>query len=82
MYDGAKELGVAFTAIELVTPDPATVDSVVKWANALQDRTDYLIVKKAVNNPSDFGGWDGAELAEKFRNKLSPKVIETGIPHA
>ena len=49
MYEGAKELGVSFTAIGLVTPDPATVDSVVKWADALQDRTDYLIVKNSVN---------------------------------
>ncbi len=76
MYESATELGVAFTAIGLVTPDPATVDSVIKWANALQDRTEYLIVKNSVNNPSDFYVWDRAELAEQFRQKLRPHVIE------
>jgi hypothetical protein len=76
MYEGARELGVAFTAIGLVTPDPATVDSVLKWAGALQDRTDYLIVKNAVNNPSDFGFWDQAVRAEQFRNMFHPQVIE------
>jgi MinD-like ATPase involved in chromosome partitioning or flagellar assembly len=76
MYEGAKELGVAFTAIGMVTPDPATVDSVVKWANALQDRTDYLIVKNSVTHPSDFNAWDRAELAQQFRQNLHPQVIE------
>ena len=76
MYEGAKELGVAFTAIGLVTPDPASVDSVIKWGNALQDRTDYLIVKNAVNNPSNFDVWDRAALAEQFRQSLHPEVIE------
>jgi MinD-like ATPase involved in chromosome partitioning or flagellar assembly len=76
MYEGARELGVTFTAIGLVTPDPASVDSVIKWANALQDRTDYLIVKNAVNNPSSFDAWDRAELAEQFRRTLRPQVIE------
>lgn len=76
MYEGARDLGVAFTAIGLVTPDPATLDSVVKWANALQDRVDYLIVKNALTNPSIFEFWDRAELAEQFRRTLHPQVIE------
>jgi MinD-like ATPase involved in chromosome partitioning or flagellar assembly len=76
MYEGARELGVAFTAIGLVTPDPATVDSVLKWADALQDRTDYLIVKNAISYPSDFGFWDDAAPAEKFRKAFKPSVIE------
>jgi len=76
MYEGARELGVSFTAIGLVTPDPATVDSVVKWAHALQDRTDYLIVKNSVTNPSNFNAWDRAELAQQFRQNLHPQVIE------
>ena len=76
IYEGAKELGVAFTAIGLVTPDPASVDSVLKWASALQDRTDYLVVKNAVNNPSDFTIWERASRAEQFRQQFRPDVIE------
>jgi hypothetical protein len=76
MFEGAKELGVAFTAIGMVTPDPATVDSVVKWAKALQNRTDYLIVKNAVNNPANFDVWQLANMAEHFRSTFHPEVIE------
>jgi len=76
MFEGAQELGVAFTAIGMVTPDPATVDSVVKWATALQKRTDYLIVKNAVNNPSNFDVWELANMAEHFRKTFHPEVIE------
>jgi MinD-like ATPase involved in chromosome partitioning or flagellar assembly len=76
MYEGARELGVSFTAIGLVTPDPASVDSVLKWADALQDRADYLVVKNSVNNPSDFGFWDKATRAEQFRKLFQPEFIE------
>jgi MinD-like ATPase involved in chromosome partitioning or flagellar assembly len=75
MYEGARELGVAFTAIGMLTPDPATMDSVLKWADALQDRTEYVIVKNSVNNPSAFDFWDNADRAEKFRKAFRPNVI-------
>ena len=76
MYEGARDLGVAFTAIGMLTPDPATMDSVLRWADALQDRTDYLIVKNAINNPSDFSFWDLSERASLFRTAMKPSVIE------
>lgn len=76
MYEGARDLGAAFTTIGMVTPDPASVDSVLKWADVLQDRTDYLIVKNAINNPSDFSIWEKAERAERFRATCQPQVIE------
>jgi len=76
MYEGARDLGVAFTAIGLITQDPASVDSVLKWADALQDRADYLIVKNALNNPADFGSWERSQKAAQFREIFSPEVIE------
>ena len=76
IYEGAVELGVAFTTIGLITPDPATTDSVLKWAGALQNRTDYLIVKNSVNNPSDFTIWEEAEKAKKFRATSKCQVVE------
>jgi hypothetical protein len=45
MYESVREIGVAFTAIGIITPDPASVESVLSWAHALQHRVDYLIVK-------------------------------------
>ena len=76
IYEGARDLGVAFTAIGLVTPDPASVDSVLKWAVSLQNRVDYLIVKNAVTNPSRFDAWEQAPLVERFRENLHPQIIE------
>jgi hypothetical protein len=45
VYESASESGIAFTAIGIVTPDPASGASVLDWAIFLQDRVDYLIVK-------------------------------------
>ena len=80
IYEGARELGVAFTAIGLITPDPATTDSVLKWAGALQNRTDYLIVKNSVSNPSDFTIWEEAEKAKKFREAQLEKRSKASVP--
>ena len=80
VYEGARELGVAFTAIGLITPDPATTDSVLKWAGALQNRTDYLIVKNSVSNPSDFTVWEEGDRAKQFRAKLNGEEIEGERP--
>ena len=76
MYEGARDLGVGFTAIGLVTPDPASVDSVLKWATALGHRCDYVVVKNAITNPAQFDTWEHAPLAERFRQEFRPKVIE------
>jgi hypothetical protein len=76
IYEGARDLGVAFTAIGLVTPDPASVDSVLKWADALQDRADYLIVKNAMSSRPDFGLWEETPRAQQFREIFRPQIIE------
>ncbi len=75
MYTSAREIGVAFTAIGVVTPDPASVESVLAWANALQGRTQYLIVKNSLNDPSDFGYWENDPAAVEFRRVFRPKEI-------
>ena len=75
MHSSAAESGVVFTAIGMVTPDPASVASVLDWAGFLQDRVDYLIVKNSVVNPSDFGYWDTDPQAVKFREIFKPEVI-------
>ncbi len=40
MYDDVAATGVSFTAVGVVTPDPASVESLLAWANRLQDRVD------------------------------------------
>lgn len=75
MHEQARENGVVFTAIGLVTPDPASVASVLAWAAFLQYRVDYLIVKNSLSNPSDFGYWETDPGAQEFRRIFRPAEI-------
>jgi hypothetical protein len=38
MYEDVSATGARFTAVGVITPDPASVESVLAWANRLQDR--------------------------------------------
>lgn len=75
MYAGSREMGVAFTAVGIVTPDPASVESVLSWAHALQHRVEYLIVKNALTEPADFSYWEKTKQAEDFRQAFHPREI-------
>jgi hypothetical protein len=75
MFSSVEEAGVAFTAIGIVTPDPASVESVLAWAGALQHRVQYLIVRNSLTDPADFSYWDNDTAAKDFRRVLRPKEI-------
>jgi hypothetical protein len=75
MYEDVSATGAHFTAVGVVTPDPASVESVLAWANRLQERAQYLIVQNATSPQADFSYWDSAEQAIRFREALSPTVI-------
>lgn len=75
MHEQAKDNGVAFTAIGLVTPDPASVSSILAWGKLLQDRVEYIIVKNSISDPADFTCWENDGEAEAFRRVAQPKVI-------
>jgi MinD-like ATPase involved in chromosome partitioning or flagellar assembly len=76
MHESARELGVAFTAIGVITPDAASVQSVLNWAQALQGRVEYLIVKNALTYPADFSYWEQTAAAKQFRQTFQPREIE------
>ena len=59
----------------MVTPDPASVASVLDWASFLQDRVEYLIVKNSTVKLSDFGYWETDPQAIDFRRLFKPQVI-------
>jgi hypothetical protein len=61
--------------VGVVTPDPASVESVLAWANRLQEQTQYLIVQNATSPQADFIYWESAQQAIRFREALSPIVI-------
>lgn len=82
MFSSVQEIGVDFTAIGIVTPDPASVESVCTWADALQDRVNYLIVKNALTDPADFTYWNDSKQARRFREIFTPGeiVMEYRLP--
>ena len=75
MHAQAEENGVVFTAIGIVTSDPASVASVLAWAEFLQHRASYLIVRNALSNPADFGYWESDPQAIAFRQTFLPEEI-------
>jgi MinD-like ATPase involved in chromosome partitioning or flagellar assembly len=75
MFSSVEELGVAFTAIGVITPDPASVESVLGWAGALQERVQYLIVSNALTDPADFSYWENDPAAKEFRREFQPREI-------
>jgi curved DNA-binding protein CbpA/MinD-like ATPase involved in chromosome partitioning or flagellar assembly len=73
MYPDVAATGAAFTAIGVVTSDPASVESVLAWDDALQHRVAYLIVENNLSEHSDFTYW--RDRAAEFRQRFQPAVI-------
>jgi len=67
MYEDVAAMGVRFTAVGVVTPDPASVESVLAWASRLQDRVEYVVVENATSALADFTYWRSTEQASRFR---------------
>lgn len=53
MYGPVSEAGVKFLAIGVITSEYATAETLINWAEALQDRVDYLVVRNHKNG-NDF----------------------------
>jgi hypothetical protein len=47
MYPDVSDVGIVFTAIGVVTVDPASVESVLAWASRLQNRVESLSSRTA-----------------------------------
>jgi MinD-like ATPase involved in chromosome partitioning or flagellar assembly len=76
MYEDVAATGVRFTAVGIVTPDPASVESVLAWANRLQDRVEYVIVENATSALADFTYWRSTKQANQFRQAFSPAILQ------
>ena len=75
MYPDVLDAGIAFTAIGVVTADPASVESVLTWASRLQNRVSYLIVENSTTEQADFTYWRESEQARQFQKVFEPAVI-------
>jgi MinD-like ATPase involved in chromosome partitioning or flagellar assembly len=76
MYPDVSEVGIVFTAIGIVTSDPASVESVLAWASRLQRRTAYLIVENSISEHTDFTYWRESVQSLRFRDIFAPPVIQ------
>jgi hypothetical protein len=76
MYEDVAATGVRFTAVGIVTPDPASVESVLAWANRLQDRVEYVIVENAMSALADFTYWRSTKQANQFRQVFAPTILQ------
>jgi len=75
MYESISDT-MSFTAFGLVTSDPASVESVLTWAELLQDRVSYVIVLNEHENEfSPFTYWQETSEAEKFREMFQPAIV-------
>ncbi|MBN1567411.1 MAG: hypothetical protein JXA73_06165 [Acidobacteria bacterium] len=75
MYPDVAESGIAFTAIGVVTADPASVESVLAWASRLQNRVRYLVVENSITEYTEFTYWYESEQALQFKQAFDPAVI-------
>jgi MinD-like ATPase involved in chromosome partitioning or flagellar assembly len=75
MFEDVTAIGVGFTAIGIVTPDPASVESVLSWAARLQDRVSYVIVENATTHQPDFSYWRDSHQADQFRSAFKPTIL-------
>lgn len=76
MYEDVAAMGVCFTAVGIVTPDPASVESVLAWANRLQDKVEYVIVENATSAFEDFTDWRSTKQANRFREVFAPTLLQ------
>ena len=76
MYDDVAATGVRFTAVGVVTPDPASVESILAWASRLQDRVAYAVVENATSALADFTYWNSTEQANRFRAAFEPEILK------
>lgn len=75
MYADVAEAGIVFTAIGVVTADPASVESVLTWASRLGGRAAYLIVENSTSEHTDFRYWQESEQTRWFQTRYSPATM-------
>jgi hypothetical protein len=75
MHDDLSSLGISFTAVGIITPDPASVESVLTWASNLQHHVQYLIIQNSNSPNPDFTYWEKSNEAKVFRDSLRPTIL-------
>ena len=67
---------LSFTALAVVTSDPASVESLLSWAAQLQDRVSYMVVlNQQEDSQVGFSYWENTAEAKTFRELFKPVII-------
>ena len=75
----ARELGIGFLFVGVINNDPASVTSVLRWGNELQDKAGYWIILNEMQEVrSDFEYWRKSDAAIQFCKAFNP--IITTLP--
>lgn len=76
LYSEARSLGIQFTLVAVTTNEAGSVQSTLKWANHLQDKVDYILLKNELSEPdSQFEYWEQEPKAREFTKVFSPGII-------
>jgi hypothetical protein len=83
MYTPMSRRGIVFTAVGVITSDPASVESVLTWADRLQRRVAYLIVENQADDHGNFTYWRESAQARAFQETFQPAVMQMAyrLPH-
>ena len=74
MFPIAQKYGINFLAVGSITSNPGSMETVFTWANELQNKVKYLIVKNYFQGEPQL--WLDSKDAEKFRRSFRPYEIE------
>jgi hypothetical protein len=75
-FEDARELNMVFTAIGVTTNDAGAVQSVLKWANQLQGRVDYVVVlNELLERRSEFEYWHDEPAVTRFIKAFDPAIM-------
>ncbi len=78
-FDDAQDLNLDFTAVAVTTNEAGAVQSVLKWADEIQDRARYLVVLNEYREwDCAFEYWHDEAQVVAFRAAFDPVVITMG----
>jgi hypothetical protein len=74
MYDQIEGLGMEFVGAGVITANPASVETVFRWATGLKERVEYLIVRN-LKDGEEIEAFDSSEEGEIFQQVFVPEVV-------
>ncbi|OPZ85997.1 MAG: hypothetical protein BWY74_03761 [Firmicutes bacterium ADurb.Bin419] len=73
MYDASKEYEISFLGIASLTSNPGSLETLFSWADFLQGKIDYLVVKNLVQGAIPL--WESGKMAGDFKASFSPGEV-------